>query len=87
VVNVDVGNPWSLVATTVESESHGGSSWVGAAMQRGRNGRICQDSKGLEEGVRQSGESESAGIGAVTVRCSVMGRRENVDSSCKNCEK
>jgi hypothetical protein len=50
VVNVDVGSPWSSVATTVKSESHGGSSWVGAAMQRGRNGWICQDSKGLEEG-------------------------------------
>jgi hypothetical protein len=82
VVKVAVGSPWSFVANEVEYDSHEGSSWVGAVMQGGRNGRRCQGGKGLEEGAGQS--RWSAGIGAVAVRCEVMGAEGTWIAAARN---
>lgn len=70
MVNVAVGSPAALVATEVESDSHGGNAWVGAVIKRRWNEYRWQG------GGQSSGLLEGAGIGAV-------GFRENVDSSCK----
>ena len=70
MVYVEVGSPAALVATEVESDSHGGNCWVGAVIKGdGMN-------TGGREGVQSSGMFEGAGIGAV-------GFRENVASRCK----
>lgn len=51
-VKVAVGSPASFVATDVESDSHGGNAWVGAAMRGGVGDR--NDNK-FKVGVCQSG--------------------------------
>jgi len=51
-VNVEVGSPAASVASEVESDSHGGSSWVGAVIKW----------------TQMAGVLEGAGIGAVGVR-------------------
>lgn len=61
MVNVAVGSPAASVASEVEYDSHGGSSWVGAVIKGG-----SMDTNGRGESIERV--VEGAGIGAVGVR-------------------